>query len=814
MKLVLLVATVVFSLLTPPGWSATNVSNVMRAAQPASVPSFTDPLQFMGVLEQGFGVQDLANLRVGSRAEQLEALKRKGVTITSDPEDVLKEDALAYLNAFFSVFPPRSPVRVSSGRRDGIQLAWTENGTIVLNRTITTRLPNLQLMQARGAVLREAQGENHGRGFTVTFNNELFFQLTRLLLSREDLIGVIEKRFRLEVSDLERNDQRFAKDELVFILKQLIDLPAYATSNWGLKRLRRTADGVDLPGNASAIYSGVNETIVFADRAFQPDRAIDVGGEGAILHELGHALWKNIPTKFKTAFAEISWSRATSGGASAGWSVREWTPKRGVAPGDQAPFVTGYAATSVEEDFAEHFAFYINRPKDLQRRAEKKFQWLQANLFPDTSYFEETADNARVAVSENRPDADAPKFTCVGVECVHFSIEKTGPFAASMTVEVSGVIDDVSGVKSIEFELLRFDRPGARQNPATPRIRASLFANHIQDRTKGIFKAILPVNLKEAPGGPYRVISARLRDRAENERVVQLEGPELIVPDSETRQRVDPPELWLDPKAAVKNLRITDIRAEGNETIFYVQGPLGAFTEKEFAGSLVFVFLAEKNQINSSFSAASTGKSFAARTDGTFRVGPFVMPKNLPADRYLLRAVRVFTDITERYNSKDFSYNVDGDHLAIAHSGLDAKVQPIELAVQDLNLTAEGKSEETRIRVRLPVSGVSPGSRSLGWFKVQTPSGKVLQADFSESQIKSAADGSRYLDLELRLPEHHEGGLYELRELMVWEGAIPSTLEPGAQMPFDLQNFKNRQEKFVQRGINKTVQINPDVRVN
>jgi hypothetical protein len=102
-------------------------------------------------------------------------------------------------------------------------------------------------------------------------------------------------------------------------------------------------------------------------------------GNDVFLHEFGHCVDYNL------------------GGNGAYSSRSDWTslsqPLRPAADGviyysgDAPPgFVTGYAATSYKEDFAETFSHFRLRPDDTKKTVSGKFDFLRKNVFKDQDF--------------------------------------------------------------------------------------------------------------------------------------------------------------------------------------------------------------------------------------------------------------------------------------------------------------------------------------------------------------------------------------------------------------------------------------------
>src|SRR5690606_13983111 len=120
----------------------------------------------------------------------------------------------------------------------------------------------------------------------------------------------------------------------------------------------------------------------------------DIYGEDTLLHEMAHALWSGLNEPLKRSFSNISWND----------QMGRWSPKLQNSKG----FISNYAMTSPEEDFAESFSAFIHQPEKLRAEADKKYQWFRSNLFLDTEYFSFVHDSAKVYVPSEKPDVKKP----------------------------------------------------------------------------------------------------------------------------------------------------------------------------------------------------------------------------------------------------------------------------------------------------------------------------------------------------------------------------------------------------------------------
>ena len=279
---------------------------------------------------------------------------------------------------------------------------------------------------------------------TFEYNNELYAQLNKAVLSSEEIKDFINRHSGIVFSEDSDDEKPFTRDELLIVLRQYLELPVHIRDNLALKRIERVESIVSIWSMFSTIlgrYNFVTETIILTDAAFEKENTDDKG-EGTFLHEIGHALWgksiwKGLSREVKTDYTQLSWQE----------------DKR-----INDEFISDYSATNEEEDFAEHFSAYINDGEKLKHRTPLKYKWFKENIFLNVEYFTSTADHLKIFVESEHEDTTPPYFIDFPYESIQITVRVDQSQAddwrngdAMIKVEVSNLFDDMSEIESVDI---------------------------------------------------------------------------------------------------------------------------------------------------------------------------------------------------------------------------------------------------------------------------------------------------------------------------------------------------------------------------
>ena len=391
----------------------------------------TDPLTLM----------ELAPL---SRDEIIEKLKTDwNVHVKSSDSSLFDKYFLSFIyNYFQTMKPSRSPdtpynlhsLRQSSQRlvslRNGGNLYFSNNAG---DSTITRRFK--ELMDALShQTFTEMPDEIQ---MTFEYNNELYAQMNEAVLSSEDIKNFMNRQSGITFDEEHETTKFFTRNELLIILKQYLDLPLHIRDNLALKKMIRGTSSSIFATRGS--YNPSAQSITLFDIAFEKEDTDDKG-ESTLLHEIGHALWG------KSVWEGLS-EEARKDYAKLSWHDDEFINDE---------FISHYSSTNEEEDFAEHFAAYINDGENLRHKTKSKYKWLREHIFLNTEYFSDVEENLKIFVESEHGDITPPYFIGFPYESIVITmgIKESVDLlneSANIKVEVSGLFDDLSKIKSMDI---------------------------------------------------------------------------------------------------------------------------------------------------------------------------------------------------------------------------------------------------------------------------------------------------------------------------------------------------------------------------
>ena len=487
------------------------------------------------ILEQmdSLTLLDLAPL---AREELIEKLKKDlNIHIVTDDPVLFNRYFLSYIYNYFQTMKPDRLIRplynLHALDQPSPHLVSIQDNNLYFSHNAGDNIITKQLREIMDHLYEEGRDRTFPDEIQLTFeyNNELYAQLNKAVLSSEEIMEFIKKHsdivFHIEglLPLAYKNVKSFTRDELLLILEQYLDLPEHIRDNLALKRIIRVSRESSLFYLFSTVlgtYNPSTQTITLTDAAFNREGTDDTG-EGTILHEVGHAfwgksIWQGLSQEAKREYEQLSWN------------------------GDEIinnDFVSDYSTTNVKEDFAEHFAAYINDSEELQHKVKSKFNWLREHIFFNTEYYSDVADNLKIFVESEDGDKTPPYFINSPAESVSITLENPisgwpGSDWATIKVEIEGLFDDISGIKEIEIyiesENDSFWIMATRKlqlcdtqliSDLTPnKLRRCLFFNSKQP---GWYSYYDTERLVLHYPGDYKITRMNLTDRAGNEKTIR-----------------------------------------------------------------------------------------------------------------------------------------------------------------------------------------------------------------------------------------------------------------------------------------------------
>lgn len=276
------------------------------------------------------------------------------------------------------------------------------------------------------------------KSFTIKYTHTVMEQFLRSLSTKQSLEQFLKEKtiwkFRSAKDDPDFNmEQEFRSEELITLVKQIVDVPHEVFTQMNIKSFSRNRLGIPFPiPGAKAAYIVEKQKILIGDEALIDDK-VDLYGEGTVLHEMGHAYWFGSLNGLRTQFSIISWIKVN----------QDWHRKSEGSSG----FISEYSLKSPEEDFAEHFSAYIHQSERLREISPEKFEFFRKQIFKDTEYFSTVSKNAKIHIDSPNPDKRPPWL--IGSISSSFNIKAqiiNEKKETKVRIEVQGAQDDLSGI--------------------------------------------------------------------------------------------------------------------------------------------------------------------------------------------------------------------------------------------------------------------------------------------------------------------------------------------------------------------------------
>ncbi|MBU6153402.1 MAG: hypothetical protein KGP28_03775 [Bdellovibrionales bacterium] len=723
------------------------------------------------------------------------------VEVLEDDPKVFDGDLLHYLHDFLSSSPRNpSPIRLHATRKSGARKVWRRdewNGFIDL---YFAKDAGSGLYSKGASEIRERFDGQLEK--TVDYHSDLFLQLSEALYPQSQLQKTLLDSYHIstDCSGVSEPCDSFKKRELLAILGIFQDLPIEIRQNLRLNRMIRLPDGVSNLLDLKAVASYSNGVIRVTSRAFEVNG--DRMGEGTLVHELGHAIWPALSHPVRQSYFAISWMRSAQSG------------EEKIKPGT-GEFVSEYALTSVEEDFAEHFSAYFNQPELLGQHAPSKREWLKSKVFINTEYYSTAASNLRVYVSSNSPDTEPPGFlNGISKKLIKLT-PKTIESQIEIHVQLKDLVDDVSGFRSAELHFITVG-----QSPGGSSL-FKLIVSGLESRQDiaDQYLQVLKFERKDLPSQTMRLYMIRLEDYAGNWEYqfvdhlgiqMDLEGTATQVDLYKTsyryeneRQRKLRSEIEGNLNPLESEIKVTP----GSETgvfILHLPKQVDEQSDRLLSGSARFLGVHEfrsgqfrtvvhnhEEELDYKFGRNEIDLS---KTENGFDL-VLDMRRGVNFERMSLYWV------TLHYRSLDWDVYLnpkDEDPFVIEPHSVGSDPTPAEIEINDIGIDLQKSREEGKdeliLKTRLPLNGFENGGKLRVVY--QTPSGKQVVGGSGEIKI-----GASEAEVEIRLNQYREEGEYIIREIQIMENSPPGSnpaIEQGAQF---------RVQKVMSRGVRKTVVI-------
>ena len=702
------------------------------------------------------------------------------VFIAVDDPAVLTPYLLSYLYNYFKYMLPEEPT--SSGRvriripyylharsRDHYPMVEVNGENIYVYKNASKNIITRKFHETLEGVDTSRASEIQ---VTFEYSNELYHQLNQAFLSSEDIEDFIYENFNISLeldseNPLSRFTQEFTKEELLLILKTLIDIPPHIRNTMNLTHIVRMpaynlkAAGVYYPAFTSILIYGS------ASDNFQE----------VLLHELAHALdgmkiWTGLPLKARSSYKDLSWGEKNN-------------------PLYNSEFVSDYGLENVHEDFSEHFTAYIHSPRRLMSTAPKKYKWLKEHVFINTEYATgPVMDNLEIFVDSDLEDITPPHFSDNFDIRVSQETKKSENYL-TFRVEIDGLFDDLSGIKKIELKFVQsyffslrrsyvhliggspapfkdIISQGAECKEVVP--VCSFFDSNKPG--KYIFMNSLGKDIYEP--GTYTLEKITVTDLSLNKRSfhsVNGEPPQIFIPGTAPPEEEEREENSI----VVSNMHWIQQETKTGDTLRYLMTPVKPNINRIYVWlkgedtKRILRYDLDTNYFEDIYEDFESFSGFSVPQEPGFYTVPVVIPAEFDSEQYNLHKM-IYQSPT--YDTRVLCTNTDFHSLAhqscpgIMHtstSSLSEEMYTPKPVVEDIQLSIVNQIKNSRggniaIKVSIPITGLF-NKDSWGEIYLRTPL-DVKLSPISEEYIES--DEGWVLSAQFDLPPHHAEGFYFL----------------------------------------------------
>lgn len=622
------------------------------------------------------------------------------------------------------------------------------------------------------------------RDFNIEYNQTIFEQFLRALVPKDqvlkELINHTGLSFRSKKSDEGFDEEQdFRREELITLYKTFIDIPPHVFKKLDLKTMARMRIGKVLYVNKKAAKADYNprlKKIRLTDAATMDSD--DIYGEGTIIHELGHAFSNKFNKELKEEFFQISWK----------YENGKWKLKKNYSIG----FISDYAMTKPEEDFAEHFSAYVHEPELLKSEAQEKYEYMQKNVFVDTEYFSMVANNARVYIDSKITDKVKPEFLSnLNKSFTYEMIQKEGK-KTIINFVITQAYDELSG---ISHALGTFEHESKKQYKMSLKLKP---IDDTQKETSIIGQIIF--DPEKYASGVYELDSLFLKDKSGN-RTIYRGNPLLQIKLEGNLGTQDFKDTLNTKKIKIKELEKID-----DYPVYEIKLPIKHFENlKSVNLDWELEGIEEKTRHHNFKFLSSPGDS-----ETIIKVA---FHKQYSNQKVNLSNVRLSLEGTKKYAPTKLEYVVKkSDNKYI---NLDTGVRKHKVNEPDLNLlTIKAIKEKNEhdgihnIQIRIPLRGEKYGSTQMS-VVFRDPKGKRIHHSYGEDWRGSGEaiekDGKFIYKFKIPLKKYPEKGYYIL------ESVKTQTKFERPRLPRDISidtggGFIHR-KKVIERGIRRKFKI-------
>ena len=731
-------------------------------------------LKMLGVLQSS----DIC-LEESPSQHMMQFLRSKTLSI----DETIPPQLQQYLYHYYMMVQPTKKVHIRMVESDGPRKVWLEENRIYFGQNAVEDLINQSAFTYKKDSSEMAE---------VSYNHTLFVQLNAIFLDYSQTAELIFRLYGLGIHDgSEDQFQAFSLHELHSILENLTSLPPHILHQLHLRELAKSSGHKRLfhaGREASAIYNPRNQRITISSNFLETRTS---QWTSTLLHELGHALWMNTPEQLKKEYTGLSFQER--------FPLSNWNTK------PNACFITSYATKSPEEDFAEHFAAFIEEPELLKSRCPSKYNMMQEEVFKDTRYSSQAHKKAKLFVDSQSPDSDPAIFTHPISDSIRVEMRVKDKHSMELSMQAIGLYDTHSGVEEL---CLRFE------NSLGEVIQEYLRTEDLINERTGRYERKVTIPREMYGVSTMKLVSVISTDRAKNVAVHSIDKEQTIsVPGTKGELSPHPNEPL---ESQYKDIQQRFVERIHGEAVFDITIPVGRH-EGLHRVTLDWDGENRESKISMYKSDSNYGKETYRFTKFKHNGKPFVrvrihFPKNLISGTYWLTKVELEYEKKSGFVAHNSTIHLPFQgHSSLALS-LDNEQKDTTIATMDENGlqlstmnhdTPNPKGGEKSIVLQVPIKGVDVGELGTQIY-VRAPSGKVLSW-YLHSGMESVQQNKNDFTFVLPLDVHHEKGTYILEEIEI-EEEYRLEHRVSNQVVFQSRNHKTK-IRFKERGIHKRIQI-------
>ena len=729
--------------------------------------------------------------RMAHREEIIDSLEEDmNVFIAVDDPAILNSYLLSYLYNYFNYVLTegelssgririRTPYYLHARNRNRHPMVEVQGENIYIYKNASESIATRKFHETLDSVREtDTRGASEIQ-ITFEYNNELYHQLNQALLSSEDIKDFVYRNFGIVFGFNPKDPrsiltQEYTREELLLILKQLLDIPVHIRDNMNLTRIVREPQHPFALGS----YSSFEQVIRIYDLTHGESTE---NFERVVLHEIGHTLWgyrfwNALPLKARSSYQDLFW------GESSYFHNTE--------------FISEYSTSNVLEDFAEHFEEYIQNPERLRITSPKKYEWLKENVFINTEYFSSSAmDHLQIFVESDLEDIAPPHFS--NNAFIHVSVKPIdNKTKLQVKVEINGLFDDVSGVKGITLKFVKpllstSDRDimfidSARlfedmyeENECEENVKKCTLFDSNEPGKYVLFELLIASNYLP---GTYELEKITVTDFSLNSTsyysLNEEEFPQIFIPGTQPTEKSKEKEKEED-SILVDNIHWVHQTAKTGDTLGYLMVPTIELDRNKFNVVLKgedtrkqLDYYLDINNLEGIHKDFESFSGFPVPQEPGFYTLPIVIPAELPAEKYNLHEIRYNSPTHETHvlcmNTGFNLFSKTKSCPGITHTPAQSDqeqytLQPVVEGIQlsTLNQTENSIGGNTSITVNIPIRGLV-NEESYFRFKLKTPLGQTLSS--TQKSIKSD-EGGGIVEVQFDLPPYHAEGYYFLSHI-------------------------------------------------